>query len=180
MNSKQMKKVKYLLVTAFTMAIAFVASSCTDGNDWDTDSSKNAYFVPHSITINKQTDGTVNITWETYDKAEGYLIEIASCNGTNFIDPEVGNCKYDGTQIPAGKIIEMVPGITYDMYCEVTDAEAVKNRSFTWPEKLAAGQYQLRMKALASGTKKESVWRFFYSSADKSPYFEVGSSGDEE
>ena len=178
-----MKKVKYLLATAFTMVIAFVASSCTDGNDWDTDSSKNSYFMPHSIKIEGVAavgGSTVTVSWETYDKAKSYQIEVASCNGSNYIDPDVGNCKYNGETIAAGDIKNVVPGITFDEVYNVTGEEDVKNLSYTLPDKLGAGQYQLRIRALDSDVKKGSKWRYFYDQSAKNPFFEIAVSGGDE
>lgn len=179
MNSNQMKKVKYLLISAFTMVIAFVASSCTDGNDWDKDSSKDAYFAPHSLNGSVQS-GILTLTWETYDKADSYQIEIIGSNGQYILNPNIPGCKYNGNEMAPGTITsDVVPGVTSDVYYNVTDEESVKNRSFVWPETLAPGQYQLRIRALASNGKNASSWHWYYNSTNGG-LIEISGSGDEE
>lgn len=187
-----MKKIKYMLLAAVGMVAGLVAS-CTDGNDWGTDGSYSAVFKPTSTTYSSDEN---KITWETYDKADSYVIELIGCYNEQFaLDPNSNNRFINGDTIPEGKAMEAINKLAgrenafYDQvftvlgWKEVIDPEtgelkmeAVKE--FDIPDVLKTGMYQYRIKGLSiTPGKKPSAWCYY--KKDNGSFFEVGG-GEEE
>lgn len=149
------------------VAIAFVASfatvSCTDGNDWDTTDGPNGeynrLFTPNSVSVST-SGGITTVSWTTYDPGDYYVIEVTNWGKALTDDDDEGahaDTNYDKVYGRDG---------------------SVTGKSFVLPEQLAAGMYQLRIKACSTKGKTESNWHYF--TKDNEPFFEIGGGGEEE
>lgn len=73
---------KYTLGVALTLLLGITATSCTDGNDWEVDSSHNRLFSTQSSSISVETtsdeptQATVNFT--AVAGAEKYILEVST------------------------------------------------------------------------------------------------------
>lgn len=78
-----MKSIKNILGAASMMALALSATSCTDGNDWDVDSSLSRLFGVNSDKITVETTmTTATVTFTAYTskevaEPEYYLFEVS-------------------------------------------------------------------------------------------------------
>lgn len=74
-----MKKLKYIAGSgALLLLTAFVSTSCTDGNDWDVDSSYDRLFsvVSSSLSVSPGTT-TAEVEWTKTPDTEYYILEIS-------------------------------------------------------------------------------------------------------
>lgn len=82
-KDKKMKSIKNILGTAFMMALALSATSCTDGNDWDVDGSLSRLFGLNGDKITVETAETsATVTFSAFtSKAvpspEYYVFEVS-------------------------------------------------------------------------------------------------------
>lgn len=149
---------------AFVAVLAtFATTSCTDGNDWGTTNGANGefnrLFTPNSVSVST-SGGTTTVTWTTYDPGDYYVIEVTNW-GKNITDEDAEGGHADTN------------------YDKVWGRDgSITGKTFVIPEQLAAGEYQLRIKACSSKGKKESNWLYF--TKDNEQKFEIGGGGDEE
>ena len=175
-----MKNIKYMLFAVMATVMSSITVSCsTDGNDWETNPAYDRIFTPNSVSIST-SGGVSTVSWSTYDKGDYYVIEITNMNpytltddmaeGTALADMiakweagEIGIRPYAGTE-PYDKVFGRDGSIT--------------ETSYTLPEQLASGMYQLRIKACSTTGRQESHW--LYLTKDDDQFFEIGGEGGEE
>lgn len=158
-----MKNIKSLLFAVIIALTAFSAASCTDGQDWDVTNGPggqyNRLFTPQSVSVSTSKNVTT-VTWTTYDPGDYYVIEVT--NYGRAIDDTVEE----------GSLAEKNYDKVFGRDGSITD------KTFTLPEQLAPGMYQLRIKACSNQGKGESHWLYF--TKDNDVYFEIGGGEEEE
>ena len=74
-----MKALKYLFGTASVMVLGlFAATSCTDANDWETDSSHDRLFAPTGSISVDASDTYVEISFKKVPNAKTYQVELST------------------------------------------------------------------------------------------------------
>lgn len=188
-----------------TVMSSFMVSCSTDGNDWETDSSYDRVFTPTSVSIST-SGGVSTVSWSTYDKGDYYVIEVTNLSPQYLKDdmPE-GTCLDDKIQAweaweiweaweawrqdntlpkPEGDEITSEPTVSkpvimpYDKVFGRDENNRITGTSYTLPEQLASGMYQLRIKACSTTGRQESHW--LYLTKDDDQFFEIGGEGGEE
>lgn len=165
-----MKNIKYTLFVVVAAIATFFVASCTDKNDWNTDSSESRYFTPYSVNGAQANQAEypsdyksrILITWTTYDPASQYLIEICTKKYWREEDPKTGRMRNRQEWLDTDPIGEEGAG---------SQVFYASGKSFTTPI-LAVGEYRIRIKALGSDGKAES--KFKYYEKDGNYFYEVG------
>jgi hypothetical protein len=137
-----MKTLKYLFGTVSVMMLGmFAATSCTDANDWDVDSSHERLFAPTGSISVESFDTYANISFKKVPGAKAYLVEL--CTDTLSDDnPEVS----DNSIV---EIFESNVGVVNNLFGETS--------------------YYLRVRAI-SDTKPESKWVYYRTGSGKGTF----------
>ena len=108
-----MKTLKYLFGTVAVMMLGmFAATSCTDANDWDVDSSHERLFAPTGSISVDAYDSYAEISFKKVPGAKAYLVEL--CTDTLSDDnPEVS----DNSIV---EIFESNTGVVENLYGETS------------------------------------------------------------
>lgn len=138
-------KIKNIFGLALATAALLPIASCTDGNDWETDSSHDRLFGVKSSNLGVETDDNAptkaTVTFSPYDKdGQYYIIEVSR------------DSLYD--DVPMGGENAVVYG--QDKSITSSPVEITGLLEYT--------QYYLRMKVM-SDTKAESKWVYYKSGA---------------
>lgn len=132
-----MKKLKYIIGSGVLMLLtSFLTVSCTDGNDWDVDSSHNRVFSVLSTSISLSAEATTaELKWSKITDAEYYIIEVSSDSLHN--------------DIPMGGNNSVVFG----------EDKSITSTPYVLTGLEANSKYFLRIKAMSS-LKEESKWSY--------------------
>lgn len=132
-----MKKLKYIIgLGALMLLTSFFSVSCTDGNDWDVDSSHDRLFsvLPTSISLSAEAT-TAELKWTRTPDTEYYIIEVSSDSLYN--------------DIPMGGNNSIVFG----------EDKSITNTPYVLTGLEGNSKYFLRIKAISS-LKEESKWSY--------------------
>ena len=132
-----MKKLNYIAAGAMLIMASFTVVSCTDGNDWDTDSSYSRLFSVSEDDISVTSTATgATVKFTTISGAEYYIIEVSTNELTN--DVEMGG---------SGSIV-------------FGEDKSITSSPYTISGLTPDTEYYLRMKAMSS-TTTESLWSYY-------------------
>lgn len=133
-----MKNTKHIIgAGALMLLAAFATTSCTEGNDWEVDSSYDRLFSVSSDGISVSSKATsAEVKWNAVPKAEYYIIEVSTDSLYN--------------EVPMGGANAMVYG----------EDKSIVESPYTIGNLKADTKYFLRMKSLSS-QKNESKWSYY-------------------
>ena len=132
-----MKKIKYVWSVAMAMLFTtWMGTSCTDGNDWETDASYSRLFSIQSSSLSVAPSATTaEVKWTKTPGSEYFIIEVSK------------DSLYDAIPMNNGNSI---------LFGE--DQSIVKS-PFVLSELDSDSKYFIRIKALSS-SKSESIWTY--------------------
>ncbi|MDD6892625.1 MAG: fibronectin type III domain-containing protein [Bacteroidales bacterium] len=130
-------KLKYIAAQgAIALMASLAAVSCTDGNDWEEDSSYDRLFSPVESNLSVSAKATeAEVKWSLVKDAESYLIEVSTDSLYNEV--ALGG--------PAATVYGQDGNIT--------------SSPFTLTDLMPDTQYFLRIKSQSAG-KNESKWTY--------------------
>jgi hypothetical protein len=138
------KNIQYMVGSGALMLLTAVASvSCTEGNDWDVDSSYDRLFsvVSSTLSVNESTT-SAEVRWTKTPDTEYYIIQVSK------------DSLYDGIDL------DTVQVVTYGTEGEITASP------FTLTDLDSSSKYFLRIQA-ASTQKSSSKWTYLDKSSFK-------------
>lgn len=142
-----MKSLKHtvLLGTALFLTALSVTTSCTDGNDWNVDSSYDRLFGVNAQSISVDADvNTAALEWPNTPNTDYYVIEVSKDSLTDEIEMGKSN----------GAIVFGEDGSI------TTSPDTIRGLD-------ADTKYFLRMKAMSKSGKGGSNWAYYKSSSFK-------------
>lgn len=146
-----MKTLKYLFGTVSVMILGmFVATSCTDANDWGVDSSYERLFAPTGSISVEAFDSYAEISFKKVPGAKAYLVEL--CTDTLSDDnPEVS----DNSIV---EIFESNVGVVNNLFGETSYYLRVRSISDEEP----ASKWLYYRTGSGKGTFKTKAEQLFY------------------
>lgn len=132
-----MKTINNILSVAVASMLGLTVASCTDGNDWDVDSSFSRLFGLNNDKISVEAeDVQATVTFNTVPEAEYYIIEVSTDSLYDDIQMGGGNAIVFGSDGDINGSPAVITGLNGDT------------------------RYYLRMKAMSS-QKSESKWSYY-------------------
>lgn len=144
-----MKRLSYFMgLGAFALFTTCSISSCTDGNDWETDNSVNRLFRVSGISVPDRGTTTAEIKWTASPNTEYYIIEISQ---EAFTD-----------EIALGANGSLVFGEDKSITSSPYTANGLKSDT----------EYYIRIKAMSTNTA-ESRWEYLVDEANSLTTFKT-------
>ena len=106
-----MKNKYFIICASAALLLGAAATSCTEGNDWDVDSSFSRLFTPTSLSVTRGDTYAV-VEYGKIEGADYYQIEVSK---DSLYQDEPTGTVFETTEahpLPSGSTISMAPTVT--------------------------------------------------------------------